>query len=63
MAHYLGRLPEDERVLLRLRFYEELSQTEIAERTGVALGTVKARMVRGLRRLRELIEAEEGLPA
>lgn len=63
MAHYLGRLPEDERVLLRLRFYEELSQTEIAERTGVALGTVKARMVRGLRRLREMIETEEGAPA
>lgn len=61
MAHYLGRLPEDERDLLRMRFYEELSQTEIAERTGVALGTVKARMVRGLGRLRELIEAEEGV--
>ena len=63
MTHYLGRLPEEERVLLRMRFYEELSQTEIAERTGVALGTVKARMVRGLRRLRELIEAEEGVLA
>ena len=32
MAHYLGRLPEDERALLRMRFYEELSQTEIADR-------------------------------
>lgn len=63
MAHHLGRLPEDERVLLRLRFYEELSQTEIAERTGVALDTVKARMVRGLRHLREMIETEEGAPA
>ena len=63
MAHYLGRLPDEERVLLRMRFYEELSQTEISERTGVALGTVKARMVRGLRRLRELIEAEEGVLA
>jgi len=60
MAHYLGQLPEDERRLLQMRFYEELSQSEIAERTGVALGTVKARMVRGLRRMRELIEAEEG---
>jgi len=60
MTHYLGCLPEDERTLLRMRFYEELSQSEIAERTGVALGTVKARMVRGLRRLRQLIEAEEG---
>ena len=61
MAHYLGLLPDDERSLLQMRFYEELSQTEIAERTGVALGTVKARMVRGLRRMRELIEAEEGV--
>jgi RNA polymerase sigma-70 factor (ECF subfamily) len=61
MTHYLGQLPDDERTLLRMRFYDELSQTEIAERTGIALGTVKARMVRGLRRLRELIEAEEGV--
>ncbi len=61
MAHYLSHLPEDERALLRMRFYEELSQTEIAERTGIALGTIKARMVRGLTRLREAIEAEEGL--
>ena len=63
MSHYLALLPDDERRLLQLRFYEELSQTEIAERTGIALGTIKARMVRGLRRLRELIEAEEGVPA
>ena len=63
MAHYLGLLPEDERRLLQMRFYEELSQSEIAERTGVALGTIKARMVRGLRRMRELIEAEEGAVA
>ncbi len=63
MAHYLGRLPEDEHTLLRMRFYDELSQSEIAERTGIAMGTVKARMVRGLRRLRELIEAEEGVVA
>jgi RNA polymerase sigma-70 factor (ECF subfamily) len=63
MTHYLGRLPDDERALLRMRFYDELSQSEIAERTGVPLGTVNARMVRGLRRLRELIEAEEGAPA
>jgi RNA polymerase sigma-70 factor (ECF subfamily) len=60
MAHYLGRLPEEERSLLRMRFYDELSQSEIAERTGIAMGTIKARMVRGLKRLGELMEAEEG---
>jgi RNA polymerase sigma-70 factor, ECF subfamily len=58
LAHLLGRLPEDERVVLRLRFYDELSQSEISAATGIPIGTVKARMVRGLTRLREMIEAE-----
>jgi RNA polymerase sigma-70 factor (ECF subfamily) len=49
----------DEAEALRLRFYAELSQTEIAERTGTPLGTVKTRMVRGLERLRDLLEAED----
>jgi RNA polymerase sigma-70 factor, ECF subfamily len=60
MAHLLSRLPAEERTLLELRFYAELSQTEIADRTGLALGTIKSRMVRGLERLRGLMD-EEGL--
>ena len=58
LAQLLGRLPEDERALLRLRFYDERSQSEISAATGIPIGTVKARMVRGLTRLREMIEAE-----
>ena len=58
LAQLLGRLPEAERTVLRLRFYEELSQSEITAATGIPIGTVKARMVRGLTRLREMIEAE-----
>lgn len=58
VAHLLDRLPREEAELLRLRFYDDLSQTEIAERTGIALGTVKKRMVRGLGRLREALDAE-----
>jgi RNA polymerase sigma-70 factor, ECF subfamily len=61
MAGLLARLPREEASLLRLRFYEGLSQSEISEHTGIALGTVKARMVRGLYQLRELVEAEEGV--
>jgi RNA polymerase sigma-70 factor (ECF subfamily) len=60
MAHLLSRLPSDERRLLELRFYGDLSQTEIAGQTGLALGTIKSRMVRGLERLRALMD-EEGL--
>jgi RNA polymerase sigma-70 factor (ECF subfamily) len=58
MSHLLARLPVEERSLLQLRFYDELSQTEIADRTGLALGTIKGRMVRGLERLRTLMDAE-----
>lgn len=60
MAHLLAQLPQEERRLLELRFYAELSQSEIATETGVPLGTIKSRMVRGLERLRGLMD-EEGL--
>ena len=59
VADALQRLPREEAALLRLRFLEGLSQPEIAERTGVALGTVKMRMVNGLSRLRGLLADEE----
>ena len=59
IAHLLSRLRPEEAELLRMRFYEELSQSEIADRTEIPLGTVKMRMVGALRRLRDLIEQEE----
>jgi len=59
VAQLLQRLPREESDLLRARFYLGKSQTEIAEESGIALGTVKMRMVDGLRRMRELIEEEE----
>ena len=58
VAGLLGRLPTDEAALLRMRFYEDLPQTEISERTGIPLGTVKMRMAQGLRRLRGLMDEE-----
>ena len=57
LAVLVSQLPDDEARILRMRFHEGLSQTEIAERTGIPLGTVKTYMVRGLRRLRDLMEA------
>ncbi len=61
IAGLLARLPRDEASLLRLRFYDGMSQSEISQQTGIALGTVKARMVSGLSQLRDLLEAEEGV--
>jgi RNA polymerase sigma-70 factor (ECF subfamily) len=58
-ANLLGRLPDEQADLLRRRFYDGATQTEIAAATGVPLGTVKMRMVQGLERLRDLLDGEE----
>lgn len=56
MAVLIAQLPDQEARMLRMRFHEGLTQSEIAERTGVPLGTVKTFMVRGLKRLRGMME-------
>jgi RNA polymerase sigma-70 factor (ECF subfamily) len=59
VAHLLTRLPDEEADVLRRRFYGDRSQSEIADDTGVPLGTVKSRMATGLRRLRAELEGQE----
>lgn len=49
----LDDMPEDERKVIRLAYYDELSQSEIAEKLSWPLGTVKTRTRRALGRLRE----------
>ena len=44
--------------MLRRRFYGGRTQSEIAAETGLPLGTVKSRMVRGLESLREMLDGE-----
>lgn len=57
-AELLSHLPDEEAELIRYRFQNELSQSEISRQTGIPLGTVKSRMVSALGRLRTLMEAE-----
>ena len=47
----VDRLPTDERELVRLQHFEGLTHTEIGERLGVAVGTVKSRSHRAHHRL------------
>jgi len=58
VAALLRRIPSEEADLLRMRFYREMSQTEIAAETGLPLGTVKMRMVKAFERLREHLDRE-----
>lgn len=54
----LDQLPPDQREPIRLAYYAGLSQSELAERLGEPLGTIKSRMFSGLKRLRDLLADE-----
>jgi RNA polymerase sigma factor (sigma-70 family) len=55
----LKQLPDQQREALELAYYGGFSQSELAERLGQPVGTIKSRMFTGLARLRELL-AEPG---
>ena len=56
----LAAIPEEQRRALLLAYFEGLTQTEIAERLGQPLGTVKTRMRSGMQKLRELLHQQTG---
>ncbi|MFW6694715.1 SigE family RNA polymerase sigma factor [Streptomyces sp. MAR4 CNX-425] len=49
----LARLPEQQRTMLVLRYYEGRTDPEIADVLGISVGTVKSSIWRSLRRLRD----------
>jgi len=52
----LAELPAEQREALELGYYGGLSQSEIAERTGQPLGTVKTRMRLAMQKLRSQLQ-------
>ncbi len=52
----LAKLPDPQREAIELAFYAGFTQSELSERLGVPLGTIKSRVFTGLARLRDLLE-------
>lgn len=57
-----ARLSPDQRIIVVLRFWRDLSVGEIAERLGIPAGTVKSRLHYALKSLRAAIELSEEAP-
>jgi RNA polymerase sigma-70 factor (ECF subfamily) len=56
VARALGQIPPEQRLVLELAFFAGLTHSEIAERLGDPLGTVKTRIRLAVGRLRELLK-------
>lgn len=60
LLKYIGKLPDEQREVLMLRHYQEMSFKEIAELTNVSINTALGRMRYALINLRKFFETENG---
>src|SRR5262245_42046980 len=56
----LAELTQDQRQVLELGYFEGLSCSQIAERIGIPIGTVKSRLAAGLAKMRQALGATPG---
>ena len=59
IAAALGELPAEQRQTIELAYFDGLSQSEIAEKTGTPLGTVKTRVKLAMTKLGTLLKSRE----
>jgi RNA polymerase sigma-70 factor, ECF subfamily len=60
LEHAVGKLPDEFRTVFVMREIESMSGEETAEVLGIPVGTVKTRLLRARRRLRELLAPQIG---
>ena len=56
----IQQLPDRQRQVVVLRYYEDLSEADTAEALGISTGTVKSSLSRGLAKLEELLADSTG---
>ncbi len=52
----LETLPDEQRICIRLAFFDGLTHTELAEQLNQPLGTVKSRISLGMKKLRQVLQ-------
>jgi RNA polymerase sigma-70 factor (sigma-E family) len=55
----IQRLPTKQRAIIVLRYYEDLTEAQIAATMGCSAGTVKSQASRAMAKLRELVQNDE----
>jgi len=60
LGEVMSELPSEQRQVLELAFYSGSTQSEIAEQTGIPLGTVKTRTLLAMKKLRAALREEIG---
>lgn len=60
LGEEMSKLPDEQRQVLELAFYGGSTQSEIAEQTGIPLGTVKTRTLLAMKKLRAALRDEIG---
>lgn len=59
MWNMVGRLPEEQKLVIEMQYFQGFTQEETSQNLGVPLGTVKTRTRTGLRTLREIFNSTQ----